>query len=387
MKIPRMLVFSLMFAVALAMLPASLAAGNFVFTNNDPAGPNSVTVFRVAPTTYALDKIGNFSTGGNGCGGALYATKLIVTSPNGNYVFAANDEDNNIAVLRVDKATGELTFIDTYSTGGSDCGGASLAITPDGKFLYVENPDSYNLTTFSVAEDGTLNSLGLTSLPNFSDGVQVAPNGKFLAVAFFYINKVAMFSIGKTGALTQVPGSPFAVRYGGNAAGVSFKCNSRFLFTGEANDTQTAVDAFSVAKDGSLTEILGSPFAFFDNEAVNSNVVLYKSFGQLLFVSNQDSHTVVDFKVDSQGLLAAGPNSPFPIGPGGIATGMASNSVGNFESHKTGHLLYVARKQGTVAVFTVGTDGTLTQVTGSPFPTGVGGPLQSLAVWPGGGCK
>jgi 6-phosphogluconolactonase (cycloisomerase 2 family) len=384
-----MLVFSLMLAVALAMLPASLAAGNFVFTNNE-GSPNTVTVFRVAPTTDALDKVGDFSTHGDGCEG-LFAANRIVLSPNGNYVFAANDNDSNIAVLRVDKATGELTFIDTYSTGSNDCdhasNGASMSITPNGKFLYVGNAGSFNLTTFSVAEDGALNSLGLTSLPGAADGVEVAPNGKFLAVALAGVNKVAMVSIGKTGALTTVSGSPFAAAYAGLASGVSFKCNSKFLFTGQANGTQTAVDVFSVAKDGSLTEIFGGPFTFFDNEAVNSNVVLYKPFGQLLFVSNQESNTVVDFKVDSQGLLAAGPNSPVSTGSGGIPSGMASNSVGNSDSHKTGHLLYVASDDGTVAVFTVATDGTLTAVTGSPFPTGASGFLESLAVWPGGGCK
>ena len=84
----RLLWFS--FFIMPALLPASLQATNFVFTN-DNAYANSVTVFKVNPTTYALSKVGTYPTGGVGwSGGAYFASNRIVTSPNGNYVFAHN---------------------------------------------------------------------------------------------------------------------------------------------------------------------------------------------------------------------------------------------------------------------------------------------------------
>lgn len=378
--------------IALGLLPASLRATNFVFTNDNVYSPsNSVTVFRVNPTTYALIKVGTYPTGGMGwSNGGYLASNRIVTSPNGNYVFAHNAGDNTVSVLRVNKATGALTPISgsPFSTLGNGLFGASLAITPNGDFLFIAHTYSETITRFSVAANGRLTYLGSTDLTNFGsvlDGTKVRPDGKFLAVALFNRSKgkVAMFSIGHEGALAAVPGSPFPVAGVGPVAGLDFECGCNLLFAGESDLPQTAVDVFSVGKKGALTEVLGSPFVF---GGIESDVVLYSAFGRLLFVSNQVTDSIWALKVDSSGVLTPGPNSPVPVGTFFYRVGMASNSLVNPHTHETVHLLYVAMLNNGVAVFTVAEDGTLTEVAGSPFPTGVSGGLMSIAVTPGGYC-
>jgi len=147
---------------------------------------------------------------------------------------------------------------------------------------------------------------------------------------------------------------------------------------------QTAVDVFSVRRNGALKEVLGSPFVFGGSE---SDVVFYSPFGRLLFVSDQVTDSIWALKVDPSGVLTAGPNSPVSAGTFYPRVGMASHSLVNPHTRRTVHLLYVALMNNAVAVFTVAMDGTLTQVAGSPFPTGVSGGLMSIAATPDDGCK
>src|SRR4051812_12579219 len=79
-------------------------------------------------------------------------------------------------------------------------------------------------------------------------------------------NSVSAFSVAANGALTQIPGSPFAT--GGNAAGFGFFASNRitativrnFLFV--ANDASSNVTVFSInTTTGTLTTVPGSPFS------------------------------------------------------------------------------------------------------------------------------
>lgn len=60
-----------------------------------------------------------------------------------------------------------------------------------------------------------------------------------------------------TGALTALPGSPFAA--GDGPDGLMVDPSSRFLYAGNASPSN--VSAFSIGADGSLTAVPGSPFA------------------------------------------------------------------------------------------------------------------------------
>jgi hypothetical protein len=55
-------------------------------------------------------------------------------------------------------------------------------------------------------------------------------------------------------------------------------------------------------------------------------------------------------------------------------------------TNQAGTLLYVANFNNTVGVFSIASNGALTPIPGSPFPTGVSGRLQSLAAFPAADC-
>src|SRR5206468_1456463 len=96
----------------------------------------------------------------------------------------------------------------------------SVAVDPTGKFAYVTNSGTHGDNTVSGY---TINATtgALTPIPGspFAAGlnplfVVVDPTGKFAYVTNFSDNTVSGYTIDATGALTPIPGSPFAT--GGN---------------------------------------------------------------------------------------------------------------------------------------------------------------------------
>ncbi len=70
-------------------------------------------------------------------------------------------------------------------------------------------------------------------------------------------NNVSAYSIGADGALTPVPGSPFAA--GSRPVSVAVDPTGKFAYV--ANDGDNNVSAYSIAANGALTPVPGSPFA------------------------------------------------------------------------------------------------------------------------------
>jgi len=208
------------------------------------------------------------------------------------------------------------------------------------------------------------------------DGIKVSPDGRFLSAASPSSDVVGMFTIAPNGALTPVPGSPFFAAATGGVAGVDINCASNLLFGGEANFGGTHIDVFSIGSNGALTPVPGSPF---NNPGIgsNSNVVVLSPADRHLFVSNQASNTITVFNVASDGTLSLVPGSPF-ADPGSQPTVMATNEAGT--------LLYVYTSGGAVSVFRIATDGKLTPVPGSPFFTNFG-PVGGIAAFPSKNCS
>lgn len=358
-----------------------LYAQDFVYTNDDVIGSNTISGFSVAGNGALTAVAGSpFATGGAGGFGGFYAANRVNSCVAGNFLYASNSNSGNVSGFSVNSSTGVLTPVPGSpfaAAGGSSFSGISLACTPNGQFVIAAN-SAGPITVFSIAGNGALTPVAGFPFASSSspDGIKVSPDNKFLAVAEPGGNWVEMFSIAPNGSLTPVPGSPFPGGGGGGIAGVDINCASNTLFGGEANFGSTIVDVFSIAPSGALTPIVGSPF----NPGVgsNSNVVLLSPDDQKLFVSNQDSSSVTVFTVGAGGSLALVPGSPFAAPGSYFPSGMATNRAGNF--------LYVADGSNAVYSYSIAGTGALTPVPGSPFATGQTGLLLSLTAFPAKAC-
>ena len=92
-----------------------------------------------------------------------------------------------------------------------------MAVEPSGKFAYVPNFGSNNISAYTI--DATSGALTPVTGSPFSAGrgpyaVAVDPSGKFAYVANLDSNNVSAYTINAaSGALTRVKGSPFRCRH------------------------------------------------------------------------------------------------------------------------------------------------------------------------------
>lgn len=371
----------LMFA-ALA-LPGSLRAqGNFVYTNDDIAGPNTVSGFSVAANgALTLVPGSPFLTGGTGAGGGYFASNRAAVHTDGNFLYASNTASADVSVFTINRKTGALTLVagSPFATGGTGGLGISLAAAPDGKFLMAANGGSGNIAVFQVAGSGVLTPIAgspFAALEPMPRAIKVSPNGKFLAVAGgIDANQVEMFSIASGGSLTSL--GTFPGEASGSGIGVEamdIDCSGRLLYAGVVA-TMTTVDGYLISHKGALSSLPGAPFQ--PGVGLNSCVALlgYGLGRKTLFVSNQGSATITVFSVAPNGSLSLLHGSPFPMNLGAFfPAGMATS--------QDGRLLYVANDSAKVSVFRVSGWGALTEVAGSPFATGQAAGLSSLTAFP-----
>src|SRR5260370_22054513 len=134
-----------------------------------------------------------------------------------------------------------------------------LATPLRAQFAYVANSFSNNDSAYSIGANGAL-----TPVPGspFAAGIQpvsaaVDPTGKFAYVVNSFSNGLSAYSIGANGALTPVPGSPF--KTGHRPASVAVDPTAKFVYV--ANNTRYNVTAHSIDANGALDPLTGSPFA------------------------------------------------------------------------------------------------------------------------------
>jgi 6-phosphogluconolactonase (cycloisomerase 2 family) len=195
------------------------------------------------------------------------------------------------------------------------------------------------------------------------------PVSKFAYVADQYVNLLSAYAIDSaTGALTEIPGSPFPAR---SPRSLSADPQGRFLYTADGFDSAT-VSAYAIdATTGCLTEILGSPFAARSVPAA----VMVDPLGRFVYVANQYDGTISAFTVSpANGALTEVAGSPFVSGSWPVGVTVAPS----------GKVLYVANWiSGSVSAYTIdAVSGSLTEITGSPFEAGVG--VFQIAITPSG---
>jgi 6-phosphogluconolactonase (cycloisomerase 2 family) len=181
-------------------------------------------------------------------------------------------------------------------------------------------------------------------------------------------NSVSAFSVGANGALSMVPGSPFAT--GGNGMGGGFFAANRittgivkdFLYV--ANGGSNNVSGFSInPATGVLTPVAGSPFATGGSADGFGISLATTPDDNFLIAANAESVNLTVYSIAANGALSPVPGSPFPAGPGGIPDGIKVTPDGKF--------LAVARfLVNSVSMFSISGLGGLTAVPGSPFLAG-----------------
>ena len=378
----RGLVAATLLLIMALMLPASLSAQSFVYVNNQDT-TNTISGFSVA-TSGALTPIAGspFVTGGAGSSVTCFGLDRMVVSTVDNLLFISNSGDQTISVFQINATTGALTIAPgspvASALAADGCGGMSLAATPDGHFLMASSNGL--IQSFNVAASGALTPAVLTTpaAPGTSVGMKISSDGKYLALS--NETSVSMYTIDpNTSALTSVATSPFARQSTGLISGLEFSCAVDTLYASESSFGSSAItDAWSIgaatsAAPGALTPVAGSPLL--TPGMSDSNVIALSPDGNRLFTADQLNSKVASFSVAAGGGLAS-IGTYGGVGSVHVPTGLTVDAAGAF--------LYVADDTFGIAVFSIGTDGSLTPL--SDVSTIPGQEMQGVATYPTRSC-
>ncbi len=229
----------------------------------------------------------------------------MILAPSGTALFVANSATNEISAYTV-TADGTLTAGATTPTGGMTP--VSMAMDSAGHFLFVANqglqadPASGTISVFAV-KDATLTAVGTPfqvatgSSGTGPAGVAVTPDGKFLYVSNQFDSTVSSFSVDASGVLTR----GLVVPVGTAPSAVTLTPDGGFLYVANSS----TVSAFAICNqvvtscndptdpDGNLTAVTGSPFSAGLGPA---NMVVAPS-GKFLFVVDRLSNQVSEYKI------------------------------------------------------------------------------------------
>ena len=319
-----------------------------LYATTSLTNPNQILTMSIDPKTGALGAAS--STPGP-------ANSIGVTAFNGQYLYASDTPSAEVFGYAINQSTGALSALagSPFSTGPLSVP-AGLGTAPGSSTAFLYAADAGGVDGFSV--DVT------TGLPTpirgspFASGTNlwlaVDPFGKFLySTDQNRPGGIFGFTIGSTGALSLVAGSPFTIpgQTVSNSQPVGVINTGTFVYAGLSATNQIA--AFSIVSGtGALIPVPGSPFAAGANPDL-----LVLGRGSFLYARNATDGTISGYSINpTSGVLTPITGSPFQI-PGGTMT-----------ADPYGRYLYVTSAGGIRAFSIDATSGTLSEMSGSPFP-------------------
>ena len=356
----------------LAVVLAGLGVGGCGFGNNNGVtpGPTPVAGSEFVFVPDAVNNIlnvlvigpdGSFNNGPVPFVGTGVAPVWAAVAPNNEFVYVTNFTSNTVSAFTLNTTSGVVAGVGGFPAGAEP---GAVAVDPSGKFAYVANNVGINLpgsvSAYSIGATGALTAVAGSPFAAGTNPQQgIAVTAGFVYVTNFGSSNVSAYSLNSgTGALTALAASPFAT----GAAPVSLAMDpaGKFLFT--ANSNTNNVSAFTVNGDGSLSPAPSSPFT-----AGNSPQYLVTDrTGTHLYVVNVNDNTVEAYNIAGNGALTLLNLYPTGFGPEGLAVDAANK-----------FLLVANCGGGSLSGFSINGDGTLTSL-GAPLL--LGGCPQAVAI-------
>jgi 6-phosphogluconolactonase (cycloisomerase 2 family) len=311
---------------------------------------------------------------------SLAQNQYVYTNDNASP--ATTGAPNTVSAF-ITNADGALSLLpgSPFQTGGNGSNGGRLAAyditivsrardeagTPAfaANLLYAVNQGDGTLAAFRI-DPATGNLTTIAGSPFVIDGppggdysITPSPDGRFLYVVNDAATAIRVYTIAPNGAISPIPGSPFET--GANWLGLKVTANGHFLIAGEMSGNNVGV--FRVAPSGSITPAAGSPFP-----GSGQSAGVTATCDASLAFHTDNNHETDSYKMTPDGALHPAPHSPF-LTTTGFNAGLTLSPNNRF--------LYVSDPFGnnsvsSISAFTVRPNGALSPVPGSPFPASFG---------------
>jgi 6-phosphogluconolactonase (cycloisomerase 2 family) len=247
-------------------------------------------------------------------------TEGMVVDKSASFLFVSDFQNGTVDAFTINSTSGSLSAVagSPFSAGPAP-GAGGLALDPSTRFLYVTQTNSAAVAAFTIAAGtGVLTPIAGSPFPTQSNlpgpnRMAIGGGGEFLYIGMSGTvnanHTISAFSIDSTtGALTQIPGSPFTS--GNDPQGLATDPGGKLLYT--ANSKDNTLSAFTIdGSSGALTPISGSPFA---TQAAPAALAIDPA-GQFLNVGESSTKGIEALRVDAAtGAVTPISGSPFLSG-------------------------------------------------------------------------
>jgi 6-phosphogluconolactonase (cycloisomerase 2 family) len=237
-------------------------AGRFLFEpNGQGSGPGtSFDVYSIDQNSGALRKT---LAGSN----APPVGAFSAASSEGRFLFNAGN--GLVEVFSIAPRTGQLTAVAGTPISASGSGGP-MAITRDGKFLYVANQTEGTVSVFAISAAGNLAPVAGAPFPidTLAEDIVLSPDGKFLYVAAFpgAVSTVKGYAVSPSaGMFAPISGAAVS-----NASSVTLDQSGKFAYITQNLDGLTTYSIDSAT--GALTRVshAAGPFSDDANDVITT---------------------------------------------------------------------------------------------------------------------
>jgi len=237
-------------------------AGTFAYVTNINGG--TVSAYRINATTGALTEVhGSPFTAGN-------QPYIVRVNPAGTIAFVANWHSSYFTAYRIEPSTGALTPAtgdDLNSTRhlADYLPAPNVTISPAGPFAYWLVNDGIEAFRIDAA-NGLNHEIPGTKIENpDAKSIAINPKGTFAYVTEVHLDQTSTVSAYRvnvtTGALTPVPGNPVATGLQ-NPYSVAVNPGGTFAYVAGYGSAKGTISVYRInATTGALAEVPGSPFA------------------------------------------------------------------------------------------------------------------------------
>ena len=256
-------------------------------------------------------------------GNATYRTKVLVQNP--SYLAISNDRKKvysvselgkgkgSISAFNFDDRTGELTLINSVTSGGG--GPCYVAVNKKGDYVFSANYGGGSLGAIHVKEDGSLDS-NMQSIQHEGKSIHkdqnkphvhsviLSPDNKYLIAADLGTDKIHIyrFQPGNKEPLSPAEQPFIKTKPGSGPRHLTFHPNGKYLYS--VNELDGSVNAYSYG-NGKLKELQSItmlPAGY--SGTIEAADIHISSDGKYLYASNrEDLNELLTYSIDKGGKL------------------------------------------------------------------------------------
>jgi 6-phosphogluconolactonase len=256
-------------------------------------------------------------------GDAEYKTKAVISNP--SYLNISKDHKKvysvsemgrgkgSISAFNFDEHTGELTYINSVSSGGD--GPCYVSVNNNGDYVFAANYSGGSLGAMHVNADGSLDS-NVQSIQHEGSSVHknqgkphvhsviLSPDNKYVISADLGTDKIYTYRIqpGSDKPLTPADPAFVSTKPGAGPRHVTFHPNGKYLYA--VNELDGSVNAYSY-NDGKLTELQSITMLppGYSGEIEGADIHV-SSDGKFLYASNrEDLNEILTYAIQKNGTL------------------------------------------------------------------------------------